>query len=287
MPLGNIQVRTSAEVDSYAKRAGKTEVVPATTEFRPSALGVAEGLYKLIERRRQEYPQQRVYASQIKSCARQQAMGIMGFTKGKTGEGHPEWVVAAELGTWLHDRVEAWLKALGGLVRSEFRVSSEDGAISGRVDALMTSPAETATDYGAHIEVAGEQYILDAKTVSEKDFKKGENSLKIPGYVAQISVYGRLLGVTKGIILLVNRNTGEMRDLEFDIDFDYADKLLERAARIVTMAEARQLPEAEEWGEGGSYYCRNLCPFYRQCKDEQAHGGVQLALDNGAAPEEL
>lgn len=309
MPL-NIAVRTST--------AAPTDQRPTQpeTDFRPSALNVSARLYDYLKRRRREFRPERVYASQIKECGRKLAMAIMGFEKGPTGEGHPEWIVSADLGSWLHDRVEGWLREIGGLVKAEFNVKSEDGTLSGRVDALLAdtvrlvpaSPvlrsepeahkevaadekikAERGDSYEALIEVEGEQYILDAKTISEKDYKAGLKSFKIPGYVAQISVYGRLLGVKKGIILLVNRNTGEFADLEFDIDFDYADRLLERAGKVMQSVETRTLPAAEEWGDTalGSYYCRNLCPFYRQCAEQQRDGSIQNALDAGAAPEAL
>lgn len=293
MPL-SIPVRTStaAPID---ERPAAPEV-----EFRPSALNVSARLYAYLKARRREFRPERVYASQIKECGRKLAMGIMGFEKGPTGEGHPEWIVSADLGSWLHERVEGWLRDIGGLVKAEFNVKSEDGALSGRVDALLADtvtpvvegtdlPAAREDGYEALIEVAGEQFILDAKTVSDKDFKAGVKSFKIPGYVAQISVYGRLLGVRKGIILLVNRNTGEFNDLEFDIDFDYADRLLERASKVMKATEERKLPAAEEWGPdaAGSYYCRNLCPFYRQCAAQQKNGSVQKALDAGADPKEL
>lgn len=293
MPL-SIPVRTStaAPID---RRPAQPD-----TEFRPSALRVSEGLYEHLRSRRREYRPERVYASQIKECGRKLVMGLMGFTKGPTGEGHPEWIVAADLGSWLHERVEEWLRAVGGLVKAEFNVRSADGSLSGRVDALLADTvrvvedgekvkAERGDSYEAHIDVAGEQYILDAKTISDKDFKAGLNSFKIAGYVAQISVYGRLTGVRKGIILLVNRNTGEFADWEFDIDYDYADKLLARASELVQAAEQRELPPAEEWGDSaaGSYYCRNLCPFYRQCTAQQRDGSIQDALDAGIDPASL
>lgn len=248
MPLSSIPVRLSDDR-------------PAQFEFRPSTLRVAERLYEHLRSRRTSYRPGRVYASEITNCARKQAMGIMGFEPAPIGEDNPEWVVAADMGTWLHGVVEGWLKEVGGLVKSEFRVQSKDGAVSGRVDALLSDVGE----YCALVEI-GEQYILDVKTVSDRDFKAGANGRKIPGYVAQISVYGRLTGVKNGIILLVNRNNGALADLEFTIDFDYADHLLARAARIVQSAEDRVLPPAEAWtGEDGSFYCKKLCPFYKEC----------------------
>jgi hypothetical protein len=290
MPIGNIQVKLNNEVVQVEDEE--------TTGFRRSSLNVAERLYELLRAKRREFVPQRVYASQIKECSRKTVMALMGFKKGPVGENNPEWIAVADLGTWLHNQVEDWLREIGGLVKAEFNARSEDGTLSGRVDALLADTVTPAPDprikagedfYCAQIEVAGQQYILDLKTVKEKDFKAGLKGRKIAGYVAQISVYGRMLGVDKGIILLLNRNTGEMVDWEFDIDPEEADGLLLRAKTMYGQAKQRQLPEAEEWGKtrSGSYFCRNLCPFYRQCAEQQASGNIQRALDAGAEPEAL
>lgn len=255
---------------------------PPNLNLRPSSLDVAGRLMRHIAVR-DDREQTRVYASGIKNCARQSAMAIMGFVRGPVGEENPEWSVAADLGTWLHQKVEGWLRSIGGLIRAEFRVGNDD--VSGRVDALI-GPYE---GYGASIEVAGQTYILDAKTINARDFAEGTYGRKVPGYIAQVSVYGRLLGVTRGVILLVDRGSGKMTDFEFDIDPEYADQLLARAATIRRLAEARQLPPAEEWGDSGhgSYTCKNFCAFYRQCTAEQLSSMVQVQLDRGADPSAL
>lgn len=293
MPL-NMPIRTEKMA---AQSIDSRPALPEGLEFRPARLEIARRVTEYVKNHRKEYKQKRIYASQIKECGRKAVFGVLGFEKGPTGEGHPEWSVSAELGTWLHERVEGWLRAIGGLVRAEFNVESEDGALGGKVDALLEDtvsyetelPAATPESYDAVIEVAGEQFVLDAKTVGSKDFKAGAKGRKMPGYVAQISVYGRLLGVTKGVVLLVSRDTGEMADYEFDIDFGYADALLARASDLMQAVQERRLPAADEWGSSatGSYFCQNLCPFYRQCAAQQRDGSVQRALDAGAAPEEL
>lgn len=285
MPLNfNAPIPASRAPEAPPTRTKKADrpFSPPNLSLRPSSLNVANRLMRHIGQRLPR-EQARVYASGIKNCARQSAMAIMGFAKGPVGEDNPEWSVAADLGTWLHQKVEGWLHSIGGLIRAEFRVGNDD--ISGRVDALI-GPYE---GYGAEIEVAEQTYILDAKTINARDFAEGAYGRKVPGYIAQISVYGRLLGVTKGIVLLVDRGSGKMTDFEFDIDPEYADQLLARAATIRQLAEARQLPPAEEWGDSsfGSFTCKNFCAFYRQCAAEQLNGMVQVQLDRGVDPSAL
>lgn len=281
---------------------------PPALGLRPSKLRVAEGVLAHIKASGRDFKQERVYASQLKNCIRQQAMGIMGFPKHETGENYPQWAAVADLGTWLHDKVEGWLKAIGGtvtaefdVVDAEFGVRSPDDTLGGRVDAHLADVVVKVEgdrgrkrkwagreDYQASIEVQGEQYILDAKTVGEKDYKEGAWGRKVQGYIGQISVYGHLTGAKKGIILLVNRNTGEMMDLEFDIDPDYAEAMLQRAAYIVQTANARELPAAEEWTPSGpSFFCRNCCPFFRICAEQQETGAIQRRLRRGDNPADL
>lgn len=274
-------------------------------EMRPAALAVAEGIYKLLRSKRRDFRAERVYASGIKNCVRQQMMGIAGFRKDPVGENNPEWLVSADLGEWLHNKVEGWLKEIGGSVHSEFNVRSGDDTLGGRVDHTLADqivevkdiPTEkrgtrtvqkalrSPEDYQALVEVAGELYVLDAKTVGAKDFREGAWGRKVPGYVAQITTYGTILGITKGIVLMVCRDNGEMMDMEFDIDPEYGKYLLRRAKGVVDWSAMRRLPPAEEWTDkGASFVCNNFCPFYTRCAVQQRTGKVQELLDAGFTP---
>lgn len=224
---------------------------------------------------RPRYRQQKtVYASGVTDCARQIALSVIGLKKEPTGEDYPQWSVVAEFGTAIHELVERWLREIGVLVRAEFRVTDPNNVLSGRVDALIRAAGlepdpidEETPDIEALVDVAGEEYILDVKTVGDKDFKEGAWGRKFKKYVAQISVYGKILGVKKGLVLLVNRGTGELQDIEFDIDFDYADQLL---ARVPPSWDGRAPGSTGSGGlgRGRRWICLcNVLPFLRALQE--------------------
>ena len=283
---------------------------PPELGLRPSRFGIAEKLYTHYQRCRQdlEYADQfyafvrqerqqkiaddakfaewlkkkrasdeprelRVSASKIKDCARATVLQLMRFPEDPVGLGSPHWNIAALSGELLHSEIEMALKFLGLVRRSEFRVYSRAKDLSGIVD----------------IELLGSPVILDIKTVGVTDFKEGAWGSKVPGYMAQISVYGRLTNNSIGVILLLDRGSGKMLDLEFDIDPDFADKMLRRATKMVEYAKERKLPKPEKFDERGkpSYECFAFCPFRKVCFLQQENGLVEQWLAEGRSVEAI
>lgn len=279
---------------------------PPELGLRPGSFGIVPRLYEHVKTSRNDWMPKNVYASQLKSCVRQQAFGLLGFPKVETEmqKENPQWNVVADFGSSLHELVESWLKKLGISVKSEYRVRAEHEGkayLTGRVDHRVRV-GEVELDrlddsaMTALVEKNSREAILDVKTVGSKDFKQGAWSMKIPGFVAQLQIYMHLEQVKLGIILLVNRDSGEMLELEFDYNEQQALKLLRRAKGVVDWAAEKRLPPAEEWGGFG---CKAFCPFFAVCeaevnsagayKDEQDRdiGVVQAALYAGKAPKEI
>jgi hypothetical protein len=225
----------------------------------------------------------RVRASEIKSCARQTTMRLMGFTPALVGADSPWWNLAALSGTELHEQIEIALKYLGVSSRSEFSLTTEDGTFSGRVDHELDGAA-----FESELEENAVPAIVDVKTVNEKDFKEGCWGKKIPGYIAQISPYCLLTNRTIGVVLLVDRGTGRLMDFEWTVDKAYAERMLLRANKIVAKVQARKLPKPEAFENGKPVFeCWNFCPFARQCMTQEEDGSIQFKLDQGADPKEL
>lgn len=224
----------------------------------------------------------RVRASELKSCARSQAMRMMGFREDPVGQDSPWWNIAAISGTGLHERIEIALKFLGVSKRSEFSVTSEDGTFSGRVDHEL-DPEFFREELGD--EALGA--ILDVKTVKTKDFQEGCWCEKIEGYLGQVSPYAGLTDNPLGVILLVDRGDGRLMDFEWTVDPAYAKKMLRRASLIAEHAESRKLPKPEAKERGNNFECGNFCPFRTRCERDIADGSVQAALDAGKDPKEL
>lgn len=210
----------------------------------------------------------KVRASEIKECARKTTFRLLRFSERPIGTDSPQWSIAAQFGDNIHEIVGDALLYLGLSKRAEFDI--ENQLISGRVDHLLD---------GA---------VLDIKTVGEKDFKEKAWGDKVPGYIAQVSAYCRALEQPLGVVLLVNRNSGELFDFCWDVSSGLGAVQELRAATILGNVANRQLPSAEFFERGRpSFKCRLFCPFLGHCERQEATGDVQAALDKGADPKKL
>ena len=192
-------------------------------------------------KRRPVAARDRVYASEISACDRRITFGLLGCEPDAPRTDSP----SALIGDAIHAHLEALLvEAFPGRVETEVRVMS--GAISGRIDALLVEDDNTLT-------------VIDIKTVSAKEWASRS---KIEEYVDQISVYAALVEAQTGVVLLVNRDTGEMEELRFEIDRARAEALLYKALRLQSLALEGYIAEATAWG---TEECR-WCPFRRRCE---------------------
>ena len=192
-------------------------------------------------KRRPVAARDRVYASEISACDRRITFGLLGCEPDAPRGDSP----SALLGDAIHSHLEALLvEAFPGRVETEVRVMS--GAISGRIDALLLEEDDTLT-------------VVDIKTVSAKEWASRS---KMNEYVDQISVYAALTDAQTGVVLLVNRDTGEMEELRFAVDRARAEALLYKALRLQSLALEGYIAEAVAWG---TEECR-WCPFRKRCE---------------------
>jgi len=192
-------------------------------------------------KRRPVAARDRVYASEIAGCDRRITFGLLGCEPDAPRADSP----SALIGDAIHAHLEALLKeAYPGRVETEVRVMS--GAVSGRIDALLVEDDNTLT-------------VIDIKTVSAKEWATRS---KMNEYVDQISVYAALVEAQTGVILLVNRDTGEMEEVRFVIDRARAEALLYKALRLQSLALEGYIAEAVAWG---TEECR-WCPFRKRCE---------------------
>jgi len=192
-------------------------------------------------KRRPVAARDRVYASEISGCDRRITFGLLGCEPDAPRSDSP----SALLGDAIHAHLEALLmEAFPGRVETEVRVVS--GAVSGRIDALLIEEDNTLT-------------VIDIKTVSAKEWASRS---KTEEYIDQISVYAALVEAQTGVVLLVNRDTGEMEELRFVIDRARAEALLYKALRLQSLALDGYIAEAKAWG---TEECR-WCPFRKRCE---------------------
>jgi len=205
-------------------------------------------------KRRPVAARDRVYASEISACDRRITFALMGCEPDAPRSDSP----SALLGDAIHAHLEALLKeAFPGRVETEVRVVG--GAISGRIDALLTDENDALT-------------VVDIKTVSAREWASRS---KLEEYVDQISVYAALTDAQTGVVLLVNRDTGEMEEIRFDVDRTRAEALLDKARRLQALARDGYIAEATAWG---TEECR-WCPFRKRCEPLDKTGVLAYTAD--------
>jgi CRISPR/Cas system-associated exonuclease Cas4 (RecB family) len=205
-------------------------------------------------KRRPVAARDRVYASEISNCDRRITFALLGCEPDAPRSDNP----SALIGDAIHVHLEALLvEAFPGRVETEVRLVS--GAVSGRIDALLLEEDDTLT-------------VVDIKTVSAREWASRS---KLEEYVDQISVYAALTDAQTGVVLLVNRDTGEMEEIRFDVDRTRAEALLDKARRLQALVRDGYIAEATAWGKEE---CR-WCPFRKRC-DPLDKSGV-LEYTNG------
>jgi CRISPR/Cas system-associated exonuclease Cas4 (RecB family) len=203
-------------------------------------------------KRRPVAARDRVYASEISACDRRITFGLLGCEPDAPRSDSP----SALIGDAIHAHLEALLvEAFPGRVETEVRVVG--GAISGRIDALLVEDDNTLT-------------VIDIKTVSAREWATRS---KMNEYVDQISVYAALTDAQTGVVLLVNRDTGEMDEVRFEIDRARAEALLYKALRLQSLALDGYIAEAVAWG---TEECR-WCPFRKRCESLDKTGVLEYS----------
>lgn len=192
-------------------------------------------------KRRPTAARERVYASEISGCDRRITFALLGCESDEARVDSP----SALMGDAVHSYLEALLvEAYPDRVETEVRVVGD--AVSGRIDALLYDDDGTLT-------------VVDIKTVGAREWATRS---KIEEYIDQISVYASLVGAATGVVLLVNRDTGEMEEIRFEIDYARAEALLDKARRLQALAQEGYIAEATAWGTEA---CR-WCPYRKRCE---------------------
>lgn len=230
---------------------------------------VEEAIYAQVRAGRTSWQPKNVYASNIKNDARHQVFTLLGIPESDpVGENNPEWAAVAEFGTALHDIGEGWLKQLGILKRAEFRVRSRCGSVTGRGD--------------AELQMADDTFIADLKTVGRRDFDQGAHGRKFDKYIAQLNVYGSILGLRKGMVILFCRDSGRMQEFIINLRPSEGAALIARAQDIMCAVRAKIVLPSESAPRDQMFN-----PYRTLSKLEDETGWVQRALDDGVDPKTI
>ncbi len=165
--------------------------------------------------------------------------------------------------------------------RAEDRFVDELRSIGARVEAVGPNGRQWAVEAcGGHLrghmdgqalglpEAPKTRHVLEFKTHNAKSFKelqaKGVAEAK-PMHVAQMQVYMLLSGLTRALYLAENKDTDELYAERIALDPEAAQKLIDRAQRIIDAAE----PPLRLSDDPAYFECK-WCAFHGQCHGSEA-----------------
>lgn len=123
--------------------------------------------------------------------------------------------------------VRSWKEEVkGGIItgREDIRIKDENGEL-------------------LPVEIKGISPFEFEKLNSVDDFLKSKKAY-IQGYPAQLFVYMLKFGKDKGFFALTNKLTGETKFIEVPFDYEYGEKMLQKAERIYQALADEKPPEA-------------------------------------------
>lgn len=82
-------------------------------------------------------------------------------------------------------------------------------------------------------------------------------------YTAQLTCYMFLSNAEEATMVLKNKSNGQIKQLWFELDFGYAEHLLQKCEQIEKFISKKDLPERQL-----SEDCMAFCPFYSSCCPE-------------------
>lgn len=137
--------------------------------------------------------------------------------------------------------------------QAQFRVSACDGHFGGSMDGVVLGLPEAPATW----------HVLEVKTHSAKSFKdlaaKGVQAAK-PLHYAQMQTYMHLGELERALYYAVNKDTDETHLERVAYDRAFAEKLIEKAQRIISAdSPPQRLSNDPAWFE-----CK-FCPFHEHC----------------------
>lgn len=133
---------------------------------------------------------------------------------------------------------------------------------------------------GIHVE-DGVAYPVEIKSMSPNVFSRVnsfEDFKKKPwtrSYMAQITLYMLFKNVDKGIFILKNKSTGELKQITVDLDYELGEACLKTAEEINKHITEKTLPDRIQDRE----VCKN-CPFKLLCLPEISFGEPLKIVDD-------
>ena len=155
------------------------------------------------------------------------------------------------------------------IIRTQEPLSFPEHQLTGHPDGVLVDP-ETKEEYP--FDVKSMSPFVFVKINEESDLERFSWTKK---YKAQLMVYMHAIGSKKGVLILVNKSTGEEKVMWIDYDGDYVQALFAKADEVNKHVAAGTLPERI----GFCDECSEYCPFLTICIPDVVYDAPEFATD--------
>lgn len=94
-------------------------------------------------------------------------------------------------------------------------------------------------------------------------------------YPAQLTVYNLLSNASRGFLILKNKSTGQLKEIEVPLNYEYAESLLKKCEEINAHVQRGTTPEPIAWDENTC----GRCQFAHICLPEAKREALDLTND--------
>lgn len=214
------------------------------------------------------YPQHKNRASSIgHPCERKLVYSRLNWKEQETHDLGLEFIFRE--GRRHEDDVVSLLREAGIQVQESQRSFEYEGAqLTGKID--------------GKIALDGKIYPLEIKSMhqhawddinSEQDIRESD-SYYIRGYYDQMQVYLLMNENEEGIILLKNKQTGRIKQINITLNYEYAEGIIKKCERINLFVAQKEYPERIN----DKSVC-SRCPFKNICLPDENFDSVNLNAD--------
>lgn len=186
-----------------------------------------------------------------------------------------------------HDIGLQYVFDLGNLYEQAFLTDLREAGL--HIEEQQSAFFDKRYNLSGHIDgklpLNGRRYPIEVKSMSPFIWEKinSAEDLResrypyIRGYVDQVLCYLFLHEEELGYLFLVNKVSGQVKQIEINLDYDRMEKVLQKCERINAHVSAGTLPDRIEWEEP---VC-GRCGFLNICYPDRDFGaGVQMIEDS-------
>lgn len=131
-----------------------------------------------------------------------------------------------------------------------------------------------SADELAPIEIKSMSPFVWVKINTIEDLKYSKMT-HLQKYPAQLNVYNLLSNSHRGFMILKNKSTGQLKEIEVPLDYEYAEGLLKKCEAINTHVKNGTTPDPIPWSENTC----GRCQFAHICLPEAKREAIDLTDD--------